>query len=217
MLGLEQIHVERMTGALVPDGGCVCKDREFTELAVKPVDHGHKRKEMDLRQAEEYIDEGNDARLAVGAVSQYRRRATAHAHHQRGKRLQTNRDVPEVRVISGPAGTATRRWLEEQFGLDGWFEVPDHTGKWFDGCDTSDVLVFRDVGLGRVPRLDLFLKLTDRYGFHAPVRGAFIWLKPRVIVFISTSSPYTWWKNLSESAKGQVKRRITYSDTSLDM
>ena len=88
---------------------------------------------------------------------------------------------PEVYIRIGPPGTGKSRWLDEQYGLDKWIEAPDNTGKWFDGCELSDILVFNDVCCGAVPPLDIFKKLTDRYHFRGAIKGGFTWLKPKVI------------------------------------
>jgi len=110
--------------------------------------------------------------------------------HARFKRLRTNRDVPEVYIRIGPPGTGKSRWLDEQYGLDIWIETPDNTGKWFDGCELADILVFDEVCFGSVPLLDIFKKLTDRYPFRGAINGGFTWLKLKVIVFTSSSHPF---------------------------
>jgi len=90
----------------------------------------------------------------------------------------SDRDVPEVYIRIGHPGTGRSRWLDEQYGLDKWIEVPDNTGKWFDGCELADILVFNDVQLGAVPTLDVFRKLADRNTFRGAVKGGFTWLSP---------------------------------------
>ena len=90
-----------------------------------------------------------------------------------------------------------------------WIEAPDNTGKWFDGCELADILVFNDVGFGAVPPLDVFKKLTDRYPFRGAIKGGFTWLKPKVIVFTSNSHPFEWYPFISDFDKAAIERRIT--------
>jgi len=104
-------------------------------------------------------------------VAKFSRFAAELYQHARFKRLRTDREVPEVYIRIGPPGTGKSRWLDEQYGLDKWIEAPDNTGKWFDGCELADILVFNDVCFGAVPPLDIFKKLTDRYPFRGAIKA----------------------------------------------
>jgi hypothetical protein len=103
-------------------------------------------------------------------VAKFSRFAAELYQHARFKRLRTDREIPEVYIRIGPPGTGKSRWLDEQYGLDKWIEAPDNTGKWFDGCELADILVFNDVCLGAVPPLDVFKKLTNRYPFRGAIK-----------------------------------------------
>ena len=105
-----------------------------------------------------------------GTFLQYRSGLNAYAERQRWKRLRMDRSVPEKYIRIGPPGTGKSRWLDEQYGLDKWVEAPDNTGKWFDGCELADAIVFNDVQLGAVPTLDVLKKLTDRYPFRSAIK-----------------------------------------------
>ena len=111
-------------------------------------------------------------------------------------------------VRIGPAGTGKTKWLDDTFGKTGWSFAPDNTGRWFDGCD-RDVIVFDDVERGQIPPLSLFKRLTDRYGMQVPVKGGYIYWKPRTIIFTSNSHPNEWLPELSEMDKEAIERRIT--------
>ena len=63
--------------------------------------------------------------------------------------------MPKVYIRIGSPGSGNSKWLDEQYGLDKWIETPDNTGKWFDGCELADVLVFNDVSFGAIPALDV--------------------------------------------------------------
>ena len=116
--------------------------------------------------------------------------------------------LPEVYVRCGPAGTGKTRWLDEQYGTDGYAIAPDNTGRWFDSCD-RDVVLFDDVSNGQVPSPSLWKRLCDRYPFQVAVKGGHIWWKPKVIVFTSNQHPKEWWPDMSELDMDAVERRIT--------
>jgi len=201
-----------MKGSFAQNVVYVSKEGKLTELGVKPMANGKKRTLLEYKKE---IDNGKDV-LAIadsddlfGTFLQYRSGLHEYAQYKRGKRLQSDREPPKVYIRIGPPGTGKSRWLDEQFGLTGWVEAPDNTGKWFDGCDTSDVVVFNDVDRCACPPLDVFKKLTDRYPGKRPVKGGFIWFKPKVIVFTSNSHWKEWWPNLTEFDIGAIERRIT--------
>ena len=144
------------------------------------------------------------------AYLQYRSGLNTYADHQKFKCIRKSREVPEVYTRVGPPGTGKSRWLDEQYGLDKWIEAPDNNDRWFDGCDLADIIVFNDVGFGSCPPLDIFKKLCDRYPFRGAIKGGFIWLKPKIIVFTS----HSFWTerfgpNLSPLDKEAMERRIT--------
>ena len=146
----------------------------------------------------------------TNVVAKHSRFAQELYQHIRFQTLRTNREKPEVYIRVGPAGTGKTKWLDDQFGLDKWIEAPYNSGKWFDGCDLADIIVFNDVCINCIPSLDVFKKLCDRYPFRAAVKGGFIWLKPKVIVFTSNHFWKEWWgPNLGEFDIEAIERRIT--------
>lgn len=187
------------------------KDNDFFEIGDRPaqgrrtdlisckrrLDAGVKH--MDLAQDDEFYPH----------VAKYHSFFSKYEQYIRGQQLKTNRDVPLVYVRVGPAGTGKSRWLDNTFGLTGYVTAPDNTGKWFDGCDDSDVVLFDDVETGEIPPIGLFKKLTDRRPLKVAVKGGFIWWKPRVIVFTSNQHWHFWWDGISDANKKAIERRIT--------
>jgi len=47
------------------------------------------------------------------------------------------------------------RRLDEQYGLDKWIGGPDETGRWVDGGELADVLVFNDVNNRAILPIDV--------------------------------------------------------------
>jgi hypothetical protein len=65
---------------------------------------------------------------------------------------------------------------------------------------------------GRMNKVELtfLLQLLDRYPVSAPVKGAFIWWRPRVIFITTNYRPCDWydWKDRMSSFVA-LKRRVT--------
>jgi len=205
------IHMEPMMGTFRENRAYCSKEGQLVEFGEKPNENGVKTSIINFKRK---IDEGAqvldiaDSEDYFPTYLQYRNGLKEYASYKRARRMQHDRDAPKVYVRIGPPGTGKTRWMDEQFGFDGWVSAPDNTGKWFDGCD-RDVILFDDVQVGAVPTLDVFKRLTDRYPINVQVKGAFITWKPKVIVFTSNSHPFEWWPNLSEFDKGAIERRLT--------
>ena len=144
----------------------VSEEGKVTESGVKPMGNAKKRTIFEYKKE---IDDGKDS-LAIadsddkfGTFLQYHSGLHEYVAYKRGKTMQTNRDVPKVYIRIGTPGTGKSRWLGEQFSLSGWVEAPDNTGRWFDGCDASDVIVFNDVECGACPPLNVFKTSQQSY------------------------------------------------------
>lgn len=203
-------HIEPMRGTFRENHAYVSKEGNLTEFGEKPNEHGAKTCLINYKRK---IEEGEDV-LDIAenedyfpTYIMYRNGLHEYKSHVRKKQKQNDRTMPEVYVRIGPAGTGKTRWMDEQFGLDGWTQAPDATGRWFDNCD-RDVILFDDVEAGSIPSLSLWKRLTDRYPMQVPVKGGFITWKPRVIVFTSNYHPNEWWPNLTDFDKQAIERRI---------
>jgi hypothetical protein len=134
--------------------------------------------------------------------------AETYSQYIRYRQIKDNSDAPEVYVRIGPSGTGKSEWLDDKFGTSGYTTAPDNLGRWFDKC-ACDVVLFDDVETGQVPPFSVWKLLCDRHPFHVPVKGGFIWWKPKVIVVTSNQSPSTWWGELDELNKGAFERPVT--------
>ncbi|AJP36442.1 replication-associated protein [Avon-Heathcote Estuary associated circular virus 17] len=204
-------HIEIMRGNFRENEAYCSKEGKLTEYGEKPNENGKKSTLINYKRK---IDEG-DSVLGIAEMEDYfptyvmyRNGLHEYKRHVRSKKVQNDRTMPEVYVRIGPAGTGKTRWMDEKFGLDGWIQAPDNTGKWFDGCD-RDVILFDDVEAGQIPPLSSWKRLCDRYPLQVPIKGGFITWKPKTIVFTSNTHPKLWWPNLSEFDVGAIERRIT--------
>lgn len=204
-------HIERMKGNFMHNQVYCSKEGELLEFGERPA----QGKRNDIVQLKAKLDAGQrpleiayeDINM-FSTVGHMHRFAETYAQYIRYRTIKDNRDVPEVYVRIGPAGTGKTRWLDDNYGTSGYAIAPDNTGRWYDGCD-RDVVLFDDVEAGKVPALSDFKKLTDRYPIQLPIKGGHIWWKPKVIVFTSNTPPTEWWPNLSQFDRDAIERRIT--------
>ena len=69
------------------------------------------------------------------------------------------------------------------------------TGKWFDGYNGENVILFDDVKRDAVPTITMFKRLCDGFPQQLPVKGGFTWFRPDYIYLTSNHSPENWWSS----------------------
>ena len=204
-------HIEQMRGNFRENAAYCSKESNLTEFGEKPNDNGVQGSAIEYKRR---LDEGQTTMVIaedLDLFGQYLRSYKAlekYEQHMRGKKAKIDRTEPLVYIRWGAAGTGKTRWLDEQFGPGNFTIMPDNTGQWFDGCQHSDVVLFDDVEIDQIPPISKFLRLTDRYAIEVPVKGGFIWWKPRVIVFTSNLPWEQWWRTLNVEHKVAVQRRL---------
>lgn len=212
--GQSGAHVELCNGSLEDQIDYINKENPMTELGEKPMSNGKKRSYQEFKEA---LDNGDDPRQVasrtVEAFGQWTHAHRAFGVYQqfiREQKVRNDYTKPYVRVRIGPPGVGKSRYIRDLHGHD-YTVAPDNTGRWFDNCD-CDVVVFDDVERGAIPSFSDFKRLTDRYALQVPVKGGFIWWKPKYIYFTSNTHPFEWWPELSDFDKGAIERRITSID-----
>jgi len=205
-------HFEPMRGTLTQNESYCSKESTLTKLGDEP----RQGERHDLIGFKRKLDAGMQP-LAVaeeeghfGTYVKYHAGMEKYTHHMRAKTIRQDRTQPKVYIRIGEPGSGKSRWLDEQFGLDGWAEMPDPTGTWFltETVSYSDTVVFNDVSRTQVPKINQFLKWTDRFPFEFNSKGGHYWWKPKNIVFTSNEPWTEWWPGLSAFHKGAVERRI---------
>lgn len=211
---LPSAHMEIMEGSFMHNEVYCSKQESLIEYGDRP----EQGKRTDLTMCKRRIDEGTDYMDLAEEENYFKHVAKHHKffskyqEHKRRKRLEQDREAPNVTVIIGGTGKGKSRWCDEQFGLGGYKEVPDLTGQWFDEyCGTSDNVVFNDVSIGQVPPPALFKRLTDRYPIQVPIKGGFVTWKPKHIVFTSNHEMINWWdaNKITPHDYSAITRRIT--------
>lgn len=113
-----------------------------------------------------------------------------------------------ILLVGAPGTGKTRRAFEQYPDL---FEIPISNGTmWMDGYDDQPHVLFDDfMGKGSKMTLDNTLKFFDRYVRQVPIKGAYVWYRPEVIIVTTNYHPRYWyeWKGREESWKA-LKRRI---------
>lgn len=103
----------------------------------------------------------------------------------------------------GPTGSGKSRWAYEQY--------PDayrfaSAGRWFDGYDGHDTIVFDDFRPDAGLSYSYILQLTDRYPMQVPVKGGFAPLVARTFIFTTPETPSNTF--VLQEDIGQLMRRI---------
>lgn len=90
-----------------------------------------------------------------------------------------------------------------------WF-ASDLSGKWFDGYTNQSGVIFDDFRGSRSElKVDLFLRLTDKWPMQVPVKGSFVTWQPKTIYITSNEDPAEWYYNESANTQAAVARRLT--------
>lgn len=205
-----ECHAEIMRGSLKQNEDYCSKESQLKKFGTQPIQGAR----SDLLTVKRKFDEGSSYKDLVTeddhfqTIAKFPRFFKEYAGIVREKKLRSDRTMPKVYINIGETGQGKTRWLDEQFGYDGWRQCPSNLGQWFDGCDERPVIVFDDVENGQIPPFALWKRLCDRYPLQVPVKGGFILWKPEVIVFTSNSHPKNWWGELDYMNWSAFCRRV---------
>lgn len=104
----------------------------------------------------------------------------------------------------GGAGLGKSRRVREECaaaGLSLWVSTIGPTGRWFDGYDNHDCVLFDDFD-GGMPFRDL-LNLLEGNVLQVPVKGGFVRWSPSVVYFTSDVHPRDWTFDFNGDGKRQ--------------
>lgn len=161
-------------------------------------------KRTDLLEIKEAIDEGKDEKhIAENFFSKwvvYRRSFQAYATLISPKRnWQTI-----THVYWGKTGTGKTRFCLDQV-MDQDFWIPGDY-KWFDNYRGQPIVIFDDYR-GEY-KLQMLLKLLDRYPMQVPIKGGFVEWTPRKIYITSNISPNCWYPESDPFSISAMFRRL---------
>jgi len=204
---IPRAHVEIMHGRLQDNDRYIEKEGDLTVWGQKP-DQGRRTDIVGLKRK---IEEGHhpmDLAFSdegfTSIVGKFDRFSEKMYQHQMSLQKHTAK-APKVYIkYDCPDDT---EWLNESFGVGKWHICPDNIGKWFDGCDRADVLVFNRMSADNMLPFYLFEKLTGSYAKQVPVKGGFTYLYPKAIVFYSNML-YTDWYEVSAEDHDLMYKRV---------
>ncbi len=116
-----------------------------------------------------------------------------------------------VRLNYGATGLGKSRFAYDNYSEDLYVIPITSSTLWFDGYDLQSTVLLDDfAGAASKVSLNYTLRLLDRYPQQIPVKGAFTWWMPNLIIITTNIHPRNWYK--WEGREGQYKallRRIT--------
>lgn len=117
----------------------------------------------------------------------------------------------EVRLNYGRTGTGKTRYVYDTYREDGFYMLPVQSSGtiWFDGYDRDDVVLLDDF-CGKYSKMPLgiLLRILDRYPIIVPVKGAFTWWMPNIIIITTNIHPEDWydWEDRREQFHALCRR-----------
>jgi len=92
-----------------------------------------------------------------------------------------------------------------------WDLYPDafkkDNSRWWDGYDYEETVIWDDFDDSCVP-IQYLLNLLDWYAFHAEVKGAYVELDFKTIIFTSNTNPATWYPSAKQEHIDALQRRF---------
>jgi len=172
------------------------------------VNQGKKGGRSDLAAACELLKVSGIKRLAQEHPTTFVKYAKGFQELNRiYDRPEESRPDLKVTLIRGPTGTGKTRHVHDTFPPeDLWVWGGD---RWFDGYHGQEVALFDDYN-GEIPMTN-FLKILDIYALQVPVKGGFVWFKPKLIYITSNVTPEEWYPKSNNPHIEALKRRIVHT------
>lgn len=180
------------------------KDGNYQETGVISKGQGHRADLADIQQ------KLNDNVPLVSIANDYFSQFIQY-HRSFEKYVSLNSTkrnwVTEVYIYWGDANSGKTRKVFDMEG-DLWI-APDNSLNWFDGYAGQESVLFDDFIQIPDKKLDMFLKLLDRYPMSVPVKGGFVNWAPKKIFFTSNIPWSGWTQNIALESMEAISRRLT--------
>lgn len=119
--------------------------------------------------------------------------------------LAVNRSwKPVTHVYWGKTGTGKTRFVMDQI-MDSDFFIPGDYN-WFDGYVGQRIVILDDYR-GEY-KIQLLLKLLDRYPMSVPIKGGFVNWAPKKVYITSNIHPKCWYPNADAFSMAAMIRRF---------
>lgn len=172
----------------------------------------HQGKSSDFRSAVQKVVEGSSVKSIAASYPH------VFVHRYKGLQalagaLEKNRmreAAPVVKWYWGPTGTGKTWKAMEEIGERDYWESSSSL-QWFDGYDGQECVLLDELRADAC-KYEFLLKLLDRRIIQVPVKGGFVWWKPKEIWITSPLSPRMMFPeqcNDQLDTINQLLRRIT--------
>lgn len=194
-------HIEKANGSLQSNQNYCTKEDANAFSAGTPMRQGHR---SDLDEIKERIDQGaTDLEIAENFFAQWCQYGRPFKRYRAMKAV--TRTWPTItHVYWGKTGTGKTRFVMDQV-MDSTFWSPGDY-QWFDGYEGQDIIIIDDYR-GEY-KLQMLLKLLDRYPMQVPVKGGFTNWAPKKVYITSNIRPRSWYQEADNFSLAALFRRI---------
>lgn len=157
----------------------------------------------DIHRVVEYISEGKTmeqiADIAPEMIIKYHRGMEKLIDLKTKNRQGEN---PEVTIIFGPSGSGKTHYVYERHGWDNVYSVTSHDGKWWDGYNQQEAVLFDEAEFS-MANYKMLKQICDKYPFQVEIKGGFKKFKSKYIYFVNSIE-----KKAKQFLFGDLYRRI---------
>lgn len=199
---------EPMKGTFKENQAYCSKQGVLKEFGERPEQGARKdlltlKRKIEEKSGVDVLELAEDEEL-FGTVAKHHKFMGAYNNHFHGRRAPNNEEV-HVTYICGPPGCGKTRFVRE-FEPDVYDCPPDDNFKWKDGYQLHEAVLYDNIDYdsfspGRI------LKELDRYKIQVPVKGGFVWWKPKRVYITSVLTPDLISEKFAN--KREFTRRIT--------
>lgn len=206
---LTRAHWEKAKGTPMEGSDYCKKDGDYEEGGTLSSGQGYR---TDLLAIKEKIEKGAseldiaDQHFAQWVV--YRRSFQAYAALSASKR----NFMTKTHVYWGKTGTGKTRFCYDQVMDEEVWSPGDY--KWFDGYRGQKIVILDDYR-GEY-KLQMLLKLLDRYPLSVPIKGGFTEWAPRKVYITSNTHPNDWYPLADRYSVSAMFRRFSLVEAVFD-
>jgi len=191
----QSLHLERTRGTPQQASDYCKKEGKFEEFGQLPA----QGERTDWRAAVEQLKSGEDVEAVVVEQPQLLPAIRALERFKAMTLKPKHRDI-KVYVLYGDSGAGKSTWAYEY--------DPElfskSRGDWWDGYSGQKTVLMDDY-YGYLPYSEL-LRVLDRYPYHAPIKGGFVWAQWETVIITSNKHPSEWY---SQGMTPALERRLT--------
>jgi len=206
-------HIQKMKGTPEQAATYCKKDGDFFEAGTCPIlkknggtGRGNQGKRNDILAVVNRIKEGATDRMLLDEHPTETFRFLGNIRKVQSL-IRPERTKPlEVILCYGPPGCGKTHWAYAQY--PDIFRMPVSKDFWMDNYQQERQVLLDDFN-GEV-KLTFLLQVLDKYPIQIPIKGAFVWWCPDVIVLTCNTHPCNWYNyDDRKDSYAALKRRVT--------